>query len=73
MKTDFDKQDRIKVLSPDGFIIDFYNLTYPCKRSAIKAFTKWKGNYKTQGYYSSREYGRINLKDLIDYCRFEKA
>jgi hypothetical protein len=53
----------IQVISPDGFPID--SEIYPNIASALIGFWEWENNYRKQGYYSSREFGRINLVDVI--------
>jgi hypothetical protein len=58
---------RYQVLSPDGFTIEFDREYYTTKKKAFEAFDKWKERFKTQGYYSSNQYGRIPLEDLEDY------
>ena len=60
------KKIRYDVLSPDGFSID-REKTYANKKECITAFKEWKKRFETQGYYSSNK-GRIDLRDLIDYC-----
>jgi hypothetical protein len=59
---------KYNVLSPDGFTISF-NETYPSRKKAFESFETWKKRYEEQGYYSSRDYGRIPLVDLVDYCQ----
>lgn len=61
---------KIKVISPDGFTIDFSINFYRSYKKAKEAFDKWRQRYITQGYYSSTQYGRIPLEDLEDYCTF---
>ena len=61
---------KYQVLSPDGFTIEREPSYYTSKKKAIEAFNKWKENYRKQGYYSSTNYGRIHLDDLVDYCQF---
>jgi hypothetical protein len=58
---------KFEVLSPDGFTIEFDKPYYTSKEKAFEAFDKWKERYKTQGYYSSNNYGRIPLEELEDY------
>jgi hypothetical protein len=64
------KRNKYQVLSPDGFTIERDVVSYPSKKKALEAFTKWKENYSRQGYYSSVNYGKIHLSDLVDYCQF---
>ena len=59
---------KYNVLSPDGFSISF-NEIYPSKKKALEAFEEWKNSYNQQGYYSSRNYGRIPLEELEKYCQ----
>ena len=59
---------KIQIISPDGFPIDFE--IYPNISNALIGYWSWEKNYKIQGYYSSRDFGRINLIDLIDFCQF---
>lgn len=59
---------KYNVLSPDGFTISF-DETYPSKKKALEAFKAWAKGYEQQGYYSSRDYGRIPFVDLKKYCQ----
>jgi hypothetical protein len=59
---------KIQIISPDGFPIDFE--IYPNISNALIGYWSWEKNYKIQGYYSSRDFGRIKLIDLIDFCQF---
>ncbi len=61
---------KYQVLSPDGFTIERDVVTYTSRKKAMEAFNQWKNNYKQQGYYSSTNYGRIDLLDLEDFCQF---
>ena len=63
---------KYQVLSPDGFTIEFDKFSYPSRKKAIEAFEKWKKRYEQQGYYSSTNYGRIDLQDLQDYCTLKE-
>ena len=63
---------KYQVLSPDGFTIEFDKFSYPSRKKAIEAFEKWKKRYEQQGYYSSTNYGRIELQDLQDYCTLKE-
>ena len=58
--------EKIQVLSPDGFIIDFAKPHYNSYKKAIEAIEKWKKRFEMQGYYSSN-YGRIPLAELDDH------
>ena len=60
------KAKRYDVLSPDMIPIGI-NGGYETIKEAKKDFIQWKKRYKKQGYYSSNN-GRINLKDLEDFC-----
>jgi hypothetical protein len=62
---------KYQVLSPDGFTIDFHKPYYTSQKKAIEAFEEWKKGYKKQGYYSSTPFGRIDLRDLHEYCTFK--
>jgi hypothetical protein len=64
------KKDRIQVLSPDGFTIEFDVYSYPNPKSALNAFNNWAKRYEGQGYYSSNR-GRIPLNELKDNCTFK--
>jgi hypothetical protein len=59
---------KIQVISPDGFPID--SKIYPNFAAALIGYWSWEKNYKIQGYYSSRDFGKIKLVDLIDFCQF---
>ena len=61
------KKIKYDVLSPDGFPIDREKI-YANKKECIKAFNEWKKRFEIQGYYSSNN-GRIDLRDLQDYCQ----
>jgi hypothetical protein len=60
---------KYQILSPDGFTIDFNVNYYRSIKQAKQSFKNWIDRFKTQGYYSSTKYGRINLIDLEDYCQ----
>ena len=64
-------EKRFDVISPDGFSIDREE-TYADVNEAKKAFSKWKKRFKTQGYYSSVKFGRIELKELREYCELKE-
>ena len=57
------------ILSPDGFTIE-HEYSYPTPSKAKTAFRNWVKRYERQGYYSSVNYGRIDLKELEYYCQF---
>jgi hypothetical protein len=63
------KNRKYQILSPDGFSIDFNVNYYRSIKQAKQSFKTWLERYKTQGYYSSTKYGRIDLTDLEDYCQ----
>ena len=62
------KNKKYQILSPDGFSIDFNVNYYRSIKQAKQSFKTWLERYKTQGYYSSTKYGRIDLTDLECYC-----
>lgn len=64
------EKQKIMVLSPDGFTIQFDKMYYPSMEKAKAAFDIWKTRYESQGYYSSN-YGRIPLEDLENHCTFK--
>lgn len=57
-----------RILSPDGFTIEFGVSHYSSSEKMRESFEKWKERYRQQGYYSSTEYGRIPLDELENYC-----
>lgn len=56
------------VISPDGFSIHPSD-TYKTKAEATYAFKQWLKRYEKQGYYSSNQFGRIPLDEVIRYCK----
>jgi hypothetical protein len=66
------KEKRVAVISPDGFEIEFEHSSYKNFDAAVKAFKEWAKRYKSQGYYSSAVHGRIDLRDLEDFCEFKE-
>lgn len=60
------KTTKLVVISPDGFPIS-RDETYPSPFAALRAFVRWRENYRFQGYYSSNR-GRIDLEYLHEYC-----
>ncbi|MBN8702760.1 MAG: hypothetical protein J0M08_06830 [Bacteroidetes bacterium] len=65
------KKSKYVIVSPDGFTIHPTE-TYNNPKQAKAAFNKWQAQYEKQGYYSSN-FGRINLKDLADYCQLKEV
>lgn len=63
-------KNKYQILSPDGFTIERDVIGYPSRKKGMEAFNQWKERYKQQGYYSSTNYGRIDLLDLEDFCQF---
>jgi len=63
---------KYQILSPDGFTIE-HEPYYTSIKKAKESFEAWKERYQRQGYYSSVNYGRIDLLDLEDYCQFIKV
>lgn len=62
------KKKKFDVISPDGFSIHHED-TYNTKAEAAYAFKQWLKRYEIQGYYSSTNYGRIPLNEVIHYCK----
>ncbi len=61
------KKKLYQILSPDGIHISLEKTEY--KVSEIKkALTEFAAKYTTQGYYSSAKHGRIDHRDIIDFC-----
>ena len=63
------KSKKYQILSPNGFNIDFSISYYKSKKQALTALKNWRNRYKIQGYYSSTQFGRINLPELEKYCQ----
>ena len=60
-----------RILSPDGFPIEFGVSHYTSSKKMMESFEKWKQRYELQGYYSTIEDGRriqIPLDELFGYC-----
>ena len=60
-----------RILSPDGFPIEFGVSYYTSSEKMYESFEKWKQRYEQQGYYSTIEDGRriqIPLDELENYC-----
>jgi hypothetical protein len=64
------KRPKYKILSPDGFTIEFGVTYYPSMKKSKEAFEKFKKRFEFQGYYSSTKFGRIPLDQLENYCTF---
>lgn len=64
-------KEQFKIISPDGFAIEKDIISYN-KEDIERKFNKWKTRFEFQGYYSSTQYGRIPLDELINYCIIEK-
>jgi len=62
---------KFTIISPDGFTIHPTE-TYTKEEIPVK-FNEWKQRYVRQGYYSSVNYGRIQLDELENYCQIKKA
>jgi hypothetical protein len=62
---------KYQIISPDGFSIENKEF-YKTKKEALESFERWILRYKTQGYYSSNLYGRIDFLDIHQYCEFKK-
>ena len=58
------------LLSPDRIPVRIEN--FKTKKEMLSFFTEWKKRFKNQGYYSSNNYGRINLKELNNFCEIIK-
>jgi len=57
-----------QVISPDGFAFHPTDV-FTSEAKAWKKFRDdYKKRYEKQGYYSSTQFGRIDLRDLIEYC-----
>jgi hypothetical protein len=61
------KRKKYDVLSPDGFSI-IYSKTYTSKKKAFETAKEWAKGFERQGYYSSPKYGKIPLKEIVEYC-----
>jgi len=61
------KEKKVLIYSPDGFCIDREHIPIS-KRHVSTKLDEWISNYQRQGYYSSRNNGRIPLDELKEYC-----
>jgi hypothetical protein len=57
-------EQRYQILSPDGFPL-FRDRTFT-ESEILPAFEEWKKRYEKQGYYSTSNRERIDLRDLAD-------
>lgn len=57
-----------QVISPDGFAFHPTDVFHSEAMAWKKFRDDYKKRYEKQGYYSSTQFGRIDLRDLIDYC-----
>jgi hypothetical protein len=64
-------KEKFKIISPDGFTIE-RDVVWYNKKDIERVFNNWKTRFEVQGYYSSSQYGRIPLDQLINYCVIEK-
>ena len=62
------KNKKYQILSPDGFEINPNINYYKSIKEVKQSFYNWVERYKIQGYYSSPNYGKINLNDIEYYC-----
>ena len=60
-----------QIFSPDNFLIHPFN-TYKSIKHAKIQFNIWLKRYEIQGYYSSLNYGKIALNEVINYCQIIK-
>jgi hypothetical protein len=58
---------RCEVLSPDGISIE--GRSYPSRKAALRALTRWVKRYEWQGFYSTARWERIPLEELPGRCR----
>jgi len=61
-----------EVLSPDGFSINFEKPFFNSKKEVNIALKEFVEKYKIQGYYSSRDFGRIPINEIKNYCKINK-
>jgi hypothetical protein len=57
-------EQRYQILSPDGFPL-YRDRTFT-EAEILPAFEEWKKRYEKQGYYSTSNRERIDLRDLAD-------
>lgn len=57
-----------QVISPDGFAFHPTDVFTSVTKAWEKFRKDYKKRYEYQGYYSSVNHGRIDLRDLADYC-----
>lgn len=66
----FPEKKQYDVISPDGFSIRMGVEPFKTIKERDAYFKMWKSRFQTQGYYSSVNFGKINLADLSDYCEW---
>lgn len=64
------KPKKYDIISPDGLSID-REKTYTGLKAALDAFKEWVKKFESQGYYSSAKFGRIDLRDIDNFCEFK--
>lgn len=57
-------------ISPDGFAIAMED--FGTRQEADEYFESWKKGFERQGYYSSTQYGRIQLDILNECCELSR-
>jgi hypothetical protein len=57
-------------VSPDGFAIAMED--FGTRQEADEYFERWKKGFERQGYYSSTQYGRLQLDLLNDFCELSR-
>jgi hypothetical protein len=61
-------KQKVEVLSPDGFTIEFDMPYYNSMEEAMEKLASWQERYKKQGYYSSAQHGRIPYNLIPEFC-----
>ena len=57
-----------RILSPDGFEIECQD-TYHGVTEATEALLRFRDRYKGQGYYSTGNWERIPIDEIISRCQ----
>ncbi|GGE46887.1 hypothetical protein EV200_104297 [Pedobacter psychrotolerans] len=57
-------------VSPDGFAIAMED--FGTRQEADEYFESWKKGFERQGYYSSTQYGRLQLDLLNEFCELSR-